>query len=117
MITKPRALNRIVLASLLFLVSRAPFLAGQVAPLSAFEGISVATADRTDTSRLTDGGVVSVEGAGGFVVTLAGELKGRAEQDGVVAVLLVPELPFFTNLYRTRKLVLSAAEFAAPVAA
>ncbi len=110
-------LTRIVLLSLFLLVSRTPSLFGQLAALSSFEGIAVATADRTDTSRMTDGGVVSVEGAGGFVVPLAGELKGRADRDGVIGVLLVPELPFFTNLYRSRKLVLSAAEFTAPVAA
>jgi hypothetical protein len=92
-------------------------LFGQVAPLSALEGIAVVTAERTETSRLTDGGVVSVEGAGGFVVTLAGELKGKADRDGVIGVLLVPEIPFFTNLYRNRRLVLPAAEFTAPVAA
>jgi len=109
--------KRTVLLSLLLLALSTPPLTGQLAPLSSFEGITVATADRADTSRITDGGVVSVEGAGGFVVTLAGELKGRADRDGVIGVLLVPELPFFTNLYRSRKLVLSAAEFTAPVAA
>jgi hypothetical protein len=110
-------LTRISLLSLFLLVSRTPSLSGQLAALSAFEGINVTTADRTDTSRLTDGGVLSVEGAGGFVVTLAGELKGRADRDGVIGVMLVPERAFFTSLYRTRKLVLSAAEFTAPVAA
>ncbi len=75
------------------------------------------TADRTDTSRLTDGGVVNVEGAGAFVVTLAGELRGRADQNGAIGLLLVPELPFFTSVYRSRRLVLSAAEFTAPVKA
>lgn len=110
-----RSLHRIPLVSLL-LLGAAP-LFGQVAPLSALEGIAVVTAERTGTSRLTDGGVVSVEGASGFVVTLAGELKGKADRDGVVGVLLVPELPFFTNLFRNRRLILSVAEFTAPVAA
>ncbi len=112
-----RADNRIVFLSLVLLGLSTPPLIGQLAPLSSFEGISVVTADRTDISRLTDGGVVPVKGAGGFAVTLAGELKGRADRDGVIGVLLVPELPFFTNLYRSRKLVLAAAEFTAPVAA
>ena len=109
-------LGRISLFSLLLVASRAS-LAAQVAGLRAFEGISVTTAARSDTSRLTDGGVVSLEGAGGFVVTLAGELRGRADRDGVIGLLLVPELPYFTSLYRSRRLVLSAAEFTAAVAA
>jgi hypothetical protein len=108
---------RTVLLSLFLLALGTLPLSGQIAPLSAFEGISVTTVDRSDTSRLVDGGVVAVEGAGGFVVTIAGELRGRADKDGVIGVLLVPELPFFTNLYRNRKLILSAAEFTAPVAA
>lgn len=107
--------HAVLLWSLLLALGAAP-LAGQVAPLAAFEGLTVGTADRTETSRLTDGGVVSVEGAGGFVVTIAGELRGRADKDGVIGVLFVPELPFFTNLYRNRKMVLSAAEATAPVA-
>jgi hypothetical protein len=109
------SLQRRLLVSLLLLGAVPLF--GQVAPLSSLEGIAVVTAERTETSRLTDGGVVSVEGAGGFVVTLAGELKGKADRDGVIGVLLVPELPFFTNLVRNRRLILSAAEFTAPVAA
>jgi hypothetical protein len=109
------ALHRILLGSLLLLFTSR--LVGQIAPLSAFEGIAVVTAERSETSRLTDGGVASVEGGSGFVVTIAGELKGRADRDGVIGVLLVPEIPFFTNLYRNRRLVLPAAEFTAPVAA
>jgi hypothetical protein len=110
-----RTFNRVLLLAMLLLASRTPRLFGQVAVLSSFEGIAVATADRADTSRLTDAGVVSVEGASAFVVTLAGELRGRADRDGAIGLLLVPELPFFTSLYRSRKLVLSAAEFTAPV--
>jgi len=82
------------LSAILLSASRA--LPAQVAPLATFEGISVAVADPTDASRLTDAGVVSVENAGGFVVTLAGELRGRAERDGAIGVLMVPELPFFS---------------------
>jgi hypothetical protein len=91
---------------------------GQLAGFSAIEGTAVTTADRTDVSRLTDAGVVTVgEGAGAAVITLAGEMKGRAERDGVIGLILVPELPFFTSAYRNRKAVLAAAEVTAPVAA
>jgi len=112
-----RSFRRITLLPLLLLASLAPPLSGQTAGLSSFEGIQVSTGDRNDTSRLTDGGVVSVDGSSAFVITIAGELRGRADHDGVIGVLLVPELPFFTSAYRTRGRVLSAAEFTAPVAA
>ena len=112
-----RSLRRIALLPLLLLTALASPLSGQTAGLSSFEGIAVSTSDPTDVSRLTDGGVVSVEGASAFVVTLAGELRGRTDRDGVIGLLLVPELPFFTNAYRSRSKVLSAAEFTAPVAA
>ena len=91
---------------------------GQSVAFSGFEGIAVSTADSTEVSRMTDGGVVAVgEGSGGMVVTLAGEMRGRAERDGVIGLILVPELPFFTNVYQRRKRILSAAEFTAPIAA
>jgi hypothetical protein len=109
--------SRIPLLSLLLPLACAPFLSAQIARPSASEGISVTNVDRTDTARLADGGVVSVEGAGGFVVTLAGELRGRADKDGVIGVLFVPEVAFFANLSRGRKIMLSAAEFTVPVAA
>ena len=109
--------SRISFISLLLIASGTSVLCAQVAGLSSFEGLSVTSADRSDPSRFTDAGIVSVVRAGGFVVTIAGELKGRADRDGVVGVLLVPDRPFFDSLYRSRKLVLAAAEFTAPVAA
>ena len=52
------------------------------AGLTAFENVAVPMADRIDVSRLVDAGVVSVDGARGLVVTVAGELRGRASLDG-----------------------------------
>jgi hypothetical protein len=92
-------------------------LVGQEVGFSAFEGITVGTADRTDVSRLTDAGVVGVGNAGGIVVTLTGELRARADRDGVIGVLLLPEVPFFNNLYRNRKILLSVADATASIAA
>jgi hypothetical protein len=66
-------MKRICLLSPFLLLSLARPLSGQVAPLSAFEGISVTTVDRSDTSRLVDGGVGGGEGARGSVERLAGE--------------------------------------------
>lgn len=109
--------SRISVLSLLLIASGTSMLSAQAVGLSSFEGLNVTTAERTDAARFTDAGIVSVVRAGGFVVTIAGELKGRADRDGVVGVLLVPDRPFFDSLYRSRKLVLAAAEFTAPVAA
>ena len=94
---------------------------GQESPqgsLAAFEGISVAGADRTDVSRLTDAGVVSVAiPGGGMVVTLAGELRSRADREGVIGLLLLPDVPFFNSVYRNKRIVLAAGEVTAAVAA
>src|SRR5262249_27079167 len=65
--------------------------------------------------RLAAAGSVSVDGARGIVVTVAGELRGRAAHEGKIGVMLIPDLPFFTDLYRNRSVLLSAAEFAANV--
>ena len=84
--------------------------------MSAFEGISVAGADRTEVSRLTDAGVVSLPNASAMVVTVAGELKGRADRNGEVGVLFLPNVPFFDSLFRSRRILLTASEAAAPMA-
>lgn len=84
--------------------------------LTAFENVAVPMADRIEVSRLVDAGVVSIEGARGVVVTVAGELRGRAAHEGKIGVMLIPDLPFFTDLYRNRSVLLSAAEFTANVA-
>ena len=84
--------------------------------LTAFENVAVPMADRIEVSRLVDAGSVSLDGARGVVVTVAGELRGRASHDGKVGVLAIPDIPFFTNLYRSQGVLLSAAEFAANVA-
>ncbi|HEV8118429.1 MAG TPA: hypothetical protein VGQ32_07885 [Thermoanaerobaculia bacterium] len=84
--------------------------------LTAFENVAVPMADRVEVSRLVDAGVVSIDGARGVVVTVAGELRGRAAHEGKIGVMLIPDLPFFTDLYRNRSVLLSAAEFTANVA-
>ena len=105
------------LGTLAWLAASAAALAQQNPQLglTAFENIAVPMSDRIDPSRLVDAGSVSVDGARGIVVTVAGELRGRASHDGKIGVLLIPDLPFFTNLYRSQSVLLSAAEFAANV--
>jgi hypothetical protein len=90
---------------------------GQDAGLSSFENISVGPAERTEISRLTDAGVLNIGDAGGMVITLAGELRGRAERSGSIGILLLPELPFFNYAYRNRKIMMSVADAEASIAA
>ena len=119
MLRLPRSRRGFLLALMAFVFLARPLI-GQESPqggLTAFENIAVGTADRNDVSRLTDAGVVSIDGARGMVVTVAGELRGRTEREGVVGVLLLPDLAFFTNLYRSRRRALWAAEFTASIAA
>ena len=110
---------RKVFASLAATVWIALPIAAQQSPqsgLTAFENVAVPMADRIDVSRLVDAGAVSIDGARGVVVTVAGELRGRASHEGKIGIMLIPDLPFFTDLYRNRSVLLSAAEFAATVA-
>jgi hypothetical protein len=102
---------------ILFPALLALFAAAAARGQASLDNVFVSTSERADVSRLTDGGVIVVgDGAGGAVVTIAGEMKGRADREGVIGVVFVPELPFFTAAYRNRKLVLAAAEVTAPVA-
>jgi hypothetical protein len=52
-----------------------------------------------------------------MVITLAGELRGRADHNGSIGVLLLPEVPFFNYAYRNRKVMMSVADAEAPIAA
>ena len=84
---------------------------------TASETIAVGPTSPTDVSRLVDGGVVSLEGTGTVIVTVAGEMKARADRDGVIGVFFLPDLPFFDALYRNRRILLATSEFTAPIAA
>jgi hypothetical protein len=107
-----------VAAARLVLGLAAPAALAQPATFVSFDNITVSNADRSDISRLADAGVVSVgEAAGGAVVTVAGEMRGRAEREGVIGVLFVPEVPFFALTFRNRRVLLAAGEVTAPVAA
>ena len=93
------------------------FAAAAARGQASLDSVFVSTSERTDVSRLTDGGVIVVgDGAGAAVVTIAGEMKGRADREGVIGIVFVPEIPFFAAAYRNRKILLAAAEVTAPVA-
>jgi len=81
------------------------------------ENVSVAAAERSEVSRLTDAGVVSADGAGAIVVNLVGELRGRAEKEGEIGVLLLPDVTFVDQALRQRRVLLVAHELRARVAA
>lgn len=83
--------------------------------LVSFEGISVASAERTELSRLTDAGVLVADGAGVLVVTLGGELKSNADKDGGIGVLLLPDVAPFETAFRSRRALLVTQEAVARV--
>ena len=93
----------------------ARFASGQDTGISSFENLSVGPAERIETSRLTDAGVLNIGDAGGMVITLAGELRARAERNGSIGVLLLPESPFFNYAYRNRKIMMSVADAEAAI--
>jgi hypothetical protein len=109
-----RATGAAILALFACLASPTPVCAQSFA---AFEGVLVANAAPTDVARLADAGVLTLRSPGVIYVTIAGEMKARAEQTGAVGVLLLPDLPYFDALYRTRRVLLATSEVSAPVAA
>jgi hypothetical protein len=90
---------------------------GQDPGVTSFENISVGTVERADVSRLVDAGVVNLGDASGMVVTVGGELRGRAERNGSIGVIFLPEMPFFNAAFRNRKILLSVADAEVAVAA
>lgn len=101
------------------------FLAGNVADaqetrasgIVAFENVSVSGADRNDVSKLTDAGVVSTEGSSAIVVNVVGEMRGRADKEGAVGVLLLPDVAPLGDAFRTKRVLLAALEVSARVSA
>lgn len=81
----------------------------------AFENVSVSGAERNDLAKLTDAGVVTTTGASALVVNLVGEMRGRAEKDGAVGVLLLPDVSPIDSAFRTRRALLVAQEIVAHV--
>jgi hypothetical protein len=55
--------------------------------------VIVPSVARSDTTQLTEAGILEAEGFTHVVVGLRGEVQGNLGQDGAVGVLLVPEEP------------------------
>jgi hypothetical protein len=79
------------------------------------DNVSVSGAERNEISKLTDAGVIATEGAGAIVVTVVGQLRGGAEKEGAVGVLLVPEVAPIDQAFRTRRALIAASEASAHV--
>jgi len=85
--------------------------------LVRFDGVSVGAAERGDISRLTEAGILATEGSRSVVLNLVGELKGKAERDGEVGVILVPDTPPFEAWFRSRRWLPVSQELVAKVSA
>jgi hypothetical protein len=88
---------------------------GRGASMLVLDKISVAGAERNEVSKLTEAGVITTEDAAAIVVNVVGELRGRAEKDGAVGVLLVPDVSPLDQALRTRRILLVALEASAHV--
>jgi hypothetical protein len=109
------ALFAALLSASISLPLRADDGSGSKPAFAAFESVSVSPSDRSDLSRITEVGVVSADGAEKLVVNLAGELKGRADQDGSVGLFLVPAISWFDALVKSKKALPALFELKAKV--
>jgi hypothetical protein len=78
-------------------------------------GIQVPPVQRAEVANLIDAGTIDAEGFTHLTVNLAAELKGPAVHDGVVAAILIPDVPPFDLAYRTLGLLPASLELAARV--
>lgn len=86
------------------------------ASIAAFENVSIPAAEKSDLGKLTDAGVVTTDGAAAIVVNLVGEMRGRAEKEGAIGVLLLPDVAPIDSAFRTRRALLVSQEVAVHVA-
>lgn len=80
-------------------------------------GVLVPPVKRAEIANMVDAGTIDTEGFTHLTLNLAGELKGAAPQQGVVAAVLIPDVEPFVTAYRTLGLLPAALDLAAPVAA
>ena len=66
----------------------------------SFERIQVAPVNRSDTTQLVEAGVIETDGFSELVFSLGGEFKEGIPESGTVGVVLIPDLPVFTELLR-----------------
>jgi hypothetical protein len=80
-------------------------------------GLPVPPVKRSEIANMVDAGTIDTEGYTHVTVNLAGELKGTASQQGVVAAVLIPDIEPFETAYRTLGLLPASLDLTAAVAA
>ena len=78
-------------------------------------GIQVPPVQRTEVANMIDAGTIEADGFSHLTVNLAAELKGPAVHAGVVAAVLIPDIPPFDIAYRTLGLLPASLELTATV--
>jgi len=79
-------------------------------------GIQVPPVARTEVANMIDAGTIEAEGFSHLTVNLAAELKGPAVRAGVIAAVLIPDIPPYDIAYRTLGLLPASLELTAAVA-
>jgi hypothetical protein len=79
-------------------------------------GIQVPPVQRTEVANMIDAGTIEAEGFSHLTVNLAAELKGPAVHAGVIAAVLIPDIPPYDLAYRTLGLLPASLEVTASVA-
>jgi hypothetical protein len=67
----------------------------------SFERIQVAPVNRSNTNQLVEAGTIETDGFSKLVFSLGGEFKEGIPESGTVGVVLIPDIPVFTHLFRT----------------
>ncbi|MDH3626746.1 MAG: hypothetical protein OEV00_10420 [Acidobacteriota bacterium] len=67
----------------------------------SFERVQVPPVERSDTTQLVDAGTIQTDGFSELVFSLGGEFKEGIPESGKVGVILIPDMPVFTELLRT----------------
>ena len=92
---------------------------GQVegsASMVGARGIQVPPVQRTEVANMIDAGTIDAEGFTHLTINLAAELKGPAVHAGVIAAVLIPDVPPFDVAYRTLGLLPASLDLTAAVA-
>jgi len=89
-------------AGLMFFLCAAGPLGGtepvSMGQLVGMRSIIVPPVEKTDVTRLVDAGTIDTDGFTTMVLNLAGEMKENPTRQGVVGVLLVPDVPPFDTV-------------------
>ena len=79
--------------------------------LMGLRGLMIPPIERSETTNLIDAGVIETDGYTHMTLNLAAELKGHASKQGVIGVILIPDVEPFGHAYRTLGLIPASVEF------